>query len=600
MPELVRAIAGSLPQGASVDEVLETAEELARFPGVELVEFGGPGRPARFTTRELLEVEREALELALAGRDAQAPRPDEKTLLRTLIQSRTLRNDQRHLVREASLSPDRVVCVVGVAGAGKTTALRALADAHRESDIAVLGAAPSARAADELAHAIGIRATTLHRLLFDAHREGRLPDRCVIVIDEAGMAETRVLAPLLRLIDQAEGKALLVGDPGQLPAVGAGGLYPALCDRLGAIELTGNRRQRDLSERQALTRLRAGDPEPYLAHAARRGRLQLADDPTVAKQRLLEDWWQVAQHDLDRTVMLAYRRADVRDLNDAARTLLLRAGRLGPHALALDQREFRVGDRVLCRQNDTRLGVRNGTRGTIIDLDETTLTVRTDGGSLRSLPVPYAAEHLDHAYALTGHAAQGATVDRAFILLLGEGALREWGYVACSRARTETRLYLADRVSEVETAHEDDRRSPPERAARALERSAAEPLALDQTKRRHDVNGRLLTRRQEELERQRDRAAKRLATVQRELKQLGWWSRGGRRFQLERNIAFHQTALRALDEKREELARTAPPRARQMPRGLGRDHEEFGRSLRPEPPARRALQREPPSLGLGL
>ena len=34
-----------------------------------------PGRPARFTTRELLEVEREALELALAGRDVGAPQP---------------------------------------------------------------------------------------------------------------------------------------------------------------------------------------------------------------------------------------------------------------------------------------------------------------------------------------------------------------------------------------------------------------------------------------------------------------------------------------------------------------------------------------------
>lgn len=59
MPELVRSVAGALPKGASVDEVLVLADELARFPGVELVEPGDtPGRPARFTTRELLEVER--------------------------------------------------------------------------------------------------------------------------------------------------------------------------------------------------------------------------------------------------------------------------------------------------------------------------------------------------------------------------------------------------------------------------------------------------------------------------------------------------------------------------------------------------------------
>jgi ATP-dependent exoDNAse (exonuclease V) alpha subunit len=52
---------------------------------------------------------------------------------------------------------------------------------------------------------------------------------------------------------------------------------------------------------------------------------------------------------------------------------------------------------------------------------------------------------LDHAYALTGHAAQGATVERAFVLLPDAGALREWGYVACSRARADTHVYLCER-----------------------------------------------------------------------------------------------------------------------------------------------------------
>jgi conjugative relaxase-like TrwC/TraI family protein len=602
LPELVRAVAGSLPQGARVAEVLETAEELSRFPSIQLVEPGEtPGRPSRFTTRELLEVEREALELALAGRDTEAPRPDERTLLRTLIQSRTLTNEQRHLIREASLSSDRVVCVAGVAGAGKTTALRALADAHRESAVPVLGAAPSGRAADELAAATGIRASTLHRVLVDAHREGGLPRRCVLVVDEAGMAETRVLAPLLRLVEQADGKALLVGDPAQLPAVGAGGLYPALCERLGAISLVDNRRQRDLSERQALARLRAGDPERYLAHAARGGRLQLADDPTTAKQRLLEDWWQVAQHDLDGTLMLAYRSADVRDLNDAARTLMLRAGRLGPDVLELDEREFRVGDRVLCRQNDSRLGVRNGTRGTIIDLDPAALMVRTASGSLRSLPLDYAAEQLDHAYALTGHAAQGATVDRAFVLLHGEGALREWGYVACSRARMETRLYLADRATERETpVREPETASLPERAARALEQSSAEPLALEETAPPRDPTARLLARQRERLDQQRARAEQRLASARRELEHLGWRHRRRRRLELLAEIAFERDALQLADEKRVELELT-PPTAPRLPLPA-RDGDELTRprSLRPEPPGRPTLEREPPGLGLEL
>ena len=55
-----------------------------------------------------------------------------------------------HARRHGGASPDRVVCVVGVAGAGKTTALRVLGDALERSGVPVLGAAPSGRAADEL------------------------------------------------------------------------------------------------------------------------------------------------------------------------------------------------------------------------------------------------------------------------------------------------------------------------------------------------------------------------------------------------------------------------------------------------------------------
>jgi conjugative relaxase-like TrwC/TraI family protein len=407
MPELVRAIAGSLRQGATVDDVLETAEQLSRFPDVELVQRQeAPGRPARFTTRELLVVEREAVELAVAGRTSGAPQPERKTLLRSLLGERELTNEQRQLVLDASSSPERVICVVGVAGAGKTTALRVLAEAHQECELTVLGAAPSGRAADELEKATGIPSRTLHWLLLEAHREGGLPRGCVLVVDEAGTAETRVLAPLLQLVDRAEGKAILVGDPAQLPAVGAGGLYPALCERLGALELLDNRRQHEPIERHALAQMRHGDPEPYLAHAARRGRLQVADDASAAKRRLLADWWETARHDLEETVMLAHRRADVRDLNDAARTLMLRAGRLGSEAVEIGEREFRVGDRVLCRQNDTPLGVRNGTRATVFAICEDALTLRADNGVTRQVPLSY-ARHLEHGYALTGHAAQG-------------------------------------------------------------------------------------------------------------------------------------------------------------------------------------------------
>ncbi len=404
------------------------------------------------------------------------------------------------------------------------------------------------------------------------------------------MAETRVLAPLLHLVEQADGKALLVGDPGQLPAVGAGGLYPALCERLGTIELSVNRRQRDRSERQALAQLRAGNPEPYLAHAANHGRLALDNDPTAAKQRLLTDWWQTAQQDGVGSVMLAYGRGDVRDLNRAAHALMFQSGRLGREALNLEDREIRVGDRVLCRRNDPQLGVRNGTRGTIVDLNPASLTLSTDSGFLRPLPLAYAAEQLDHAYALTGHAAQGATVDRAFVLLHGEGALQEWGYVACSRARTETRLYLAGERYERESHGCDPSvRAGSERVAHALTVSASEPLALDQTRAASGTTVRLVARQEHQLERQRVQAHARLVAAEHKLEALGW--RGRRRWGAEprAEIALQHAALRLVHEKGAELAAS---RTTHLPLPTFGSHE-LGRA---RPPQRR-LER-PPTLEL--
>ena len=609
MPELIRAVAGALPSGGSVDEVLELADELSRFPGVELVGAQEePGRPARFTTRELLSVEREAIELALTGLNVPVPAPERRSLAEGLMATGyELTGEQRMLVHEAACRSDRVVCVVGVAGSGKTLALCALADAYRGIDVEVLGAAPSGRAADELQSVTGIPSRTLHRLLLDAQRDGGLPRGCVLVVDEAGMAATRVLGPLLHAVERAEGKLLLVGDPAQLPAVGAGGLYQALCDRLDVIELSGNRRQRDPLEREALAGLRHGDPEPYLAHAARHHRLAVDDNPAIVKERLLADWWQEARRSPTRNVMLAYHRSDVDELNQAAHALMLHGRRLGAEAVTLGEREYRVGEQVLCRRNDDRLGLRNGMRGTIIDLDERGFIVRDRSGVNRRVDFSYAAEYLGYGYALTGHAAQGITVDRAFVLLPDQGALQEWGYVACTRARLQTRLYLADRDAlERETPlREADPAAPPERTARALERSSAEPLALDQRREPRDTIRTFVAQQQEKLERDRERTTEQLAAAMRELEQLHWWNRD-RRAELQSEIALHNKTLGRADHRASQLRRDAELRAERLAQrskklAPSRERDELTPSLQPERSRRSPtikLDREPPGRGL--
>jgi hypothetical protein len=168
-----------------------------------------------------------------------------------------------------------------------------------------------------------------------------------------------------------------------------------------------------------------------------------------------------------------------------------------------------------------------------------------DSGVVRAVSPTYAAEQLEHGYALTGHAAQGATVERSFVLLRDQGALQEWGYVACSRARAETRLYIAEQTPEPEAhGREPTGPSTDERVARVLTTSASEPLALDHTSRISDATARARATRFQQLEQLRARAEHRLAAAEAEPQNLGWRNRRKNSADLRAEIAIQRAATR--------------------------------------------------------
>jgi hypothetical protein len=107
--------------------------------------------------------------------------------------------------------------------------------------------------------------------------------------------------------------------------------------------------------------------------------------------------------------------------------------------------------------------------------------VVTRSGRKAELTEAYArAGHLDHGYALTAHLAQGATVDRAFVLG-SEELYHEWGYTALSRHREEARFYVSatpaflNRATVPVSIVADTARD----VTRTLSASRAQRLALD-------------------------------------------------------------------------------------------------------------------------
>lgn len=168
-----------------------------------------------------------------------------------------------------------------------------------------------------------------------------------------------------------------------------------------------NRRQHQTWEVDALDQLRHGDVTAAIDAYDRHDRLHTAGTAAELHEQLVGGWWQATtDHGLD-AVMVAARHTDLDALNAAARDRLTAAGQLTGEPLEAAGREFRVGDRVLCLQDHHRLGVLNGSRGTLSAIDHWARTLtfdRDDDGGQVVLPAGYLdAGRLTHGFALTAH-----------------------------------------------------------------------------------------------------------------------------------------------------------------------------------------------------
>ena len=234
------------------------------------------------------------------------------------------------------------------------------------------------------------------------------------------MVGTRNLAQLLGHADRAGSKVVMIGDDRQLAAIDTGGAFRAFRLRLGATELRGNHRQRTQLGQDLAALFRNHRSEEAMDRLVTHGKVIVCRSEAEANVVQVRDWWQRFREG-QQAGMIAFSRAEVARLNAAARQCMTEDGRLGPDALQVGEREFRVGDRVVCGRNArARLGVVNGTRGQVVALDpnQRTLTITTDDGKTVRLPSWYVTGRghddqpwVDHGYAIIGHKTQGLTGD---------------------------------------------------------------------------------------------------------------------------------------------------------------------------------------------
>jgi AAA domain len=253
---------------------------------------------------------------------------------------------------------DRLVLVVGPAGAGKTRMLTATADDLRAHGRDVFAVAPTAKAARTVERDTGIPADTVAKLLHEHQRTDRpprseyqLPAGTTLVVDEAGMLSTPALHEVVTLADRNRWRVALIGDPRQLQGVGRGGLLVELCANGRVEQLETLHRFTHPWEAAASLRLRAGDLRALDAYEAH-GRI-VAGTLDSHLDRLAATW--IDHHNGCRSIAVVASTNDhVDTINQAIQAARRTAGHLEPDlATRIAANEAAsVGDIVATRHND--------------------------------------------------------------------------------------------------------------------------------------------------------------------------------------------------------------------------------------------------------
>ena len=361
-----------------------------------------------------------------------------------------------------------VMLLTGGPGTGKTTTVNGILSLFDRLQIKTELAAPTGRAAKRLGELCEREASTIHRLLetkFDpesgklcfTHDESEPLKADAVIVDETSMVDILLMEALLRAM-KPDCRLILVGDPDQLPSVGAGNLFSDLIrsHRIPTVCLTEIFRQARESliimnahsiNQGKMPELACKDRDFFML--VRRDNRAIVETITDLCVRRLPQNMHIPSDQIQ--VLSPTRQTDA---GTVALNIQLQAA-LNPPSSEKQERKygkivFREGDRVMQIRNNYDIMWRktegfglgacvfNGDVGKIIKIDNTeeTLTVAFDDKI-----VEYTFDllgQLELAYAMTVHKSQGSEY-RAVILAASHAnpylLTRSILYTAVTRAK---------------------------------------------------------------------------------------------------------------------------------------------------------------------
>ncbi|MBL9137136.1 MAG: relaxase domain-containing protein [Verrucomicrobiales bacterium] len=417
-----------------------------------------------------------------------------------------LGEDQAQAVRHLLTSTDRVTGIRGLAGTGKSTALKELDRALKEAGVEIEYCAPTSGAAEVLRKE-GFPAVTLAKALSTSGRSG-----VVTIVDEAGAIG---LGDMHRLLKSRE-RIILCGDTTQHGPVIRGDALRIIEEHSSYVfgQLSGIRRQRSVQYRQAVELASKKDPVGAFRHLERSGAI-IEGSAKDLYQAVAESYARALRENRS-VLVVAPTWREIDGVSAEIRTVLKRDGLLGPddqmvsvfRSLGWTEAErgnpgqFQMGHWLRFHRRHGPIG--SGELVEVVEKDHEAITVRRAGGQLARVHPHRAASSIDvgfrrdlpvaagerllaqangpgitngelvqvrtvqsegielqdgralskryrtfaHGYAVTSHGSQGKTVDEVLVVASSvslPAVNREQFYVSISRGRDRIQVFTDDR-----------------------------------------------------------------------------------------------------------------------------------------------------------
>ncbi len=361
------------------------------------------------------------LKLLAAERRVQM---DVDTVMETVMgrtgQGQHITYDEVQLEAIRAAVSSKIMVLTGGPGTGKTTTTMGIIAAYRAAGCRIVLAAPTGRAAKRMSEATGMEAKTIHRLLeykppegYQRKEENPL-EGDVLILDECSMIDIMLMYNLLKAMPE-QMTLIMVGDPDQLPSVGAGNVLKDIISsgRIPVVRLSRIFRQaqgsRIIMNAHRINKgeqidMRGGRDSDFF-FAAKETNEEVVELLVKYCTENLPRYYHVdALQDIQVLTPMQRGVCGAANLNQ----VLQEAMNPGSIFLRRGGTQYRLHDKVMQIRNDYDKEVFNGDIGVInhVDMEERELTVNFDGRE-----VVYDVSELEEltlAYATTIHKSQGS------------------------------------------------------------------------------------------------------------------------------------------------------------------------------------------------